>query len=127
MIISNSGGVTIMAAQKQAGELDRRITVQRAELATGGDYNEPQEAWTDIATVSARRADASAGEAYRAQEVGAEISTRFRVRWSALTASITPKDRVSYEGKLYNVTAVREPAGTRNQWLEIDCVARPDR
>jgi SPP1 family predicted phage head-tail adaptor len=116
-----------MPAQKQAGELDRRITIQRAELVAGGDYNEPLEVWSDLVTLWARRADASAGEAYRAQEVGASISTRFRVRYSTLNATITPKDRVSFKGDLYNITKIREPADTRNQWLEIDCVARADK
>lgn len=116
-----------MPAQKQSGVLDRRITVQRAALVAGGDYNEPQEVWSDLATLWARRNDASAGEAYRAQEIGAQISARFLVRYSSLTATITPKDRISFDGETYNVTATREPLGTRNQWIEIDAVARDDR
>lgn len=116
-----------MPAQKQAGVLDRRIVLQRAEMVAGGDYNEPQESWYNFATLWAKRADASAGEAYRAQEVGAQISTRFTVRYSILTASITPKDRIVFNSETFNVTATREPVGTRNQWIEIDAVARADR
>lgn len=116
-----------MPAQKQAGDLDRRITIQRAALTTGGGFNEPQETWTDLATVWAKRADASATEAYRAQEVGAQISTRFTIRYSTLAASITPKDRISFQGEIFNISAIREPVGTRNQWLELDAVARADR
>lgn len=116
-----------MPAHKQAGDLDRRITVQRATLVAGGDYNEPQEVWADLVILWARRADASAGETYKAQEVGASISTRFRVRYSTLNATITPKDRIAFDGASFNITAVREPAGTRRQWIEIDCVARADK
>lgn len=116
-----------MPAQRQAGILDRRVTIQRATLTAGGDYNEPQETWSDLATLWARRADISATEAYRAQEVGAEITTRFTVRYSTLSATITPKDRLVFDGETFNITRTMEPVGTRNQWIEIHAVARADR
>lgn len=116
-----------MPARKQAGELDRRITIERATITTGGGFNESQETWDDLATLWAKRADASAAEAYRAQEVGAQISTRFTIRYSTLAATFTPKDRVRFNGETFNITAIREPVGTRRQWLEIDAVARSDR
>jgi SPP1 family predicted phage head-tail adaptor len=106
-----------------AGELDRRITIQRATV-TPNEFNEPIETWGDLVTVWAKRRDASAAEAYRAQEVGAEITARFTVRWSMTVASVKPNDRVSFEGRLYNITAVRDVG--RRQWREIDAVARAD-
>ena len=112
-----------MAAPKQGGELDRKITIRRAELLPG-PFNEPEETWVDFRTVRAKRLDASAGESYRAQEVGAEITRRFQVRWSAAIATVTPKDRVQFNGIEHNVVAVRDLG--RNQWREIDCVARAD-
>lgn len=115
-----------MPAQLQAGDLDRRIVIQRATLSQGGGYNEPQETWATFLTVWAKRHDASAAEAYRAQEVDAQITTRFTIRYSTQAASITPKDRIVFDGRTYNITAVREPANTRNQWREIDAVARAD-
>lgn len=115
-----------MPAQLQAGDLDRRIRIERATLSVGGDYNEPQELWVMVVTVWAKRHDASAAEAYRAQEVGAQISTRFTVRYSSIVDTLTPKDRIVFDGKIFNITAIREPTGTRNQWREIDAVARAD-
>jgi len=116
-----------MPAQLQAGDLDRRITLQRATVTTSTPYNEPVEVWGDIGTISAQRADASAAEGYRAAEVGAQISTRFTVRYWSLTRGLTPKDRISFEGKLYNITATRERVGTTRQWIEIDAVASADK
>lgn len=104
-----------------AGALDRRIVVQRAALAAN-EFNEPIETWSTFATVWARKADATAGEAYRAQEVGAEITTRFTVRWSSDTATIDPRDRISFDGREYNIVAVRDIG--RQRWREIDAVAR---
>ena len=106
-----------------AGELDRRITIQRATV-TLNEFNEPIETWGDLTTVWAKRRDASATESYRAQEVGAQISTRFTIRWSTTVEGVTPTDRVSFDDRLYNITAVRDIG--RNQWREIDAVARAD-
>lgn len=112
-----------MAAVKRIGMLDRRIVVQRPTV-TYNSFNEAVESFGNYATVWAARTDASASESYRAQEVGAEITTRFTIRWNSVTRSINPKDRISYDGRTYNITAVRDVE--RNRWREIDCVARPD-
>jgi SPP1 family predicted phage head-tail adaptor len=106
-----------------AGGLNRHITLQRATV-TKNDFNEDVESWGVLAEVFAERRDASAGESYRAQEVGAEISTRFEIRHSSLVADLNPRDRLIYAGRIYNITGVREKQ--RNRWLEIDAVARPD-
>lgn len=113
-----------MAGQTQAGALDRRITIQRASVAASG-YNEPVETWSDLAEVFAQRYDASGYEQYRALEVGAQISTRFKVRYSADTAAVTEKDRILFEGKIYSITSCRRIG--RNQWIEFDAVARDDK
>jgi SPP1 family predicted phage head-tail adaptor len=100
-----------------------RVTIQRATI-TYNQFNEPVETWADLATVWAKRMDASAGESYRAQEVGAQITTRFTVLRTSVIANVNPKDRISYDGRTFNITAVREVK--RNRWLEIDAVARAE-
>lgn len=107
------------------GKLDRRITIQRATV-TYNEFNDPIESWSDLVTVWAKRTDASAAESYRAQEVGAQISARFTIRYSSDVADVNPKDRIVFGGRDYNITGVREPDSTRNQWIEIDAVARAD-
>lgn len=102
------------------GSRKERIMIQRATI-TDNEFNEPVETWDDLATVWAKRMDASAGESYRAQEVGAQITMRFTVLRTSTTASLTPKDRIVYEGRTFNITAVREVK--RNRWMEIDAVA----
>jgi SPP1 family predicted phage head-tail adaptor len=106
-----------------AGELDRQITIQRVTTTPNG-FNERIETWSDLAAVSARRRDASATESYRAQEVGAQITAHFTVRWSSQTADVNPRDRLTFDGRIYNITAVRDVG--RNHWREIDAVARAD-
>lgn len=106
-----------------AGRLDRRITIQRATVSPNS-FNESVETWHTLATVYVNSRAASAGESYRAQEVGAKISTRFIIRHSPVVADLNPRDRLVYGGLVHDITAVREKE--RNRWLEIDAVARPD-
>jgi SPP1 family predicted phage head-tail adaptor len=106
-----------------AASRNERITIQRVTI-TYNEFNEPIETWNDLATVWAKRQDASAGESYRAQEVGAQITMRFTVLRTSEIADMNPKDRIAYDGRTFNITAVREVK--RNRWLEIDAVARAE-
>ncbi len=101
----------------------KRITIQRATISYN-EFKEPVETWGDLATAWAKRMDASAGESYGAQEVGAQITTRFTVLRTTTIADVNPKDWIAYDGRTYNVMAVREVK--HNREIEIDAVARPD-
>ena len=107
----------------QAGKLDRRITLQRASTTKNG-FNEDVEAWGDIATVWASATPVSDAERVRAQQVGAVISMRFQIRFSTAVADLSPTDRLTYNGKTYNITAVKELG--RRQGLEITAATRSD-
>jgi SPP1 family predicted phage head-tail adaptor len=113
-------------ASKHYGDLDTRIDLQRA-TATRNELNEKILAWSTYRRVWAQKRDASGGESYRAQEVGAEISARFLVRWSSSTATITPTDRIEHGGAVYEITAVRDLIDEgRRTYREIDAVRRAD-
>lgn len=112
-----------MADKVNAGELDRRITIRRAAI-TLNEFNEPEETWSDLLTVWAKKMDASASESYRAREVGSELTARFTVRYSTVIAGVDPRDRLVYGGREYNITGVRDVG--RKTWREIDAVARSD-
>lgn len=106
-------------------KLDRLVEIQRGTVARNS-LGDPVETWATAGTVYATVADVSANEVYRAQEVGAQISTRFTVRYSRLTTRVSATDRIIWRGRIYNITQVREKTGTRNSWMEIDAVARDD-
>lgn len=106
-----------------SGDMNRRATLQRATVSRNS-FNEPIETWETLATVWVQKADVSAGEAFRAQEVGAQLTTRFRIRYSTTVATLNSRDRLTYNGETFNIVGVREKM--RNRWVEIDCVARND-
>jgi SPP1 family predicted phage head-tail adaptor len=105
------------------GELDEQLTFQRATLAANA-YNELVETWADYATVRAGHVDATFGETIRAAEVSAKITMHFTVRYSPESSTVTPKDRIIFEGKTFDIVGIRELE--RNHWLEVHAVARTD-
>lgn len=107
----------------RAGSLDRRLTLRRRVVTTNA-LNEDVETFPDLATVWASKADVSDAEKVRAQQVGAEITTRFVVRWSVDLATLNPKDRCACEGREYEITGVKEVG--RRDGIEITASARAD-
>lgn len=106
-----------------AGKLDRRIALQRF-TATRDALNNPVDAWLLLATVWASKLDVRDSERFAAKEVGAEIGTRFQLRYSATVADLNPKDRISYNGRTYDIVGVKEIG--RREGLEITAIARAD-
>ena len=107
----------------RAGDLDRRITIRRASFAPDA-FNEPVATWSDTATVWAAARHVTDAERFRAQEIGAEVTTRFTIRYSSEVADLGPTDRVAFDGREYNITGVRELG--RREWLEMGAVARAE-
>lgn len=115
-----------------AGTLDRRIQFRRGTLKTDGfgtrlEWNTADPAADNYgAPVWAEKADISDSERWRAGEVAAHVTTRFKVRYSSFSAGITPKDRLVLGGLTFDIHGLKEPPGTRRQWIEITATARND-
>lgn len=107
--------------------MDRRITILRA-ATTENDFGEAVTSWSDLVTVWAAKEDIRDGERFRAQEVAADITTRFRIRWSGAVDGVTPRDRVREERpfgeRTYNIVSCKEIG--RREGIEITASARID-
>lgn len=110
-------------AKLPAGDLDRRIVIQRATITYDG-LNNPQQSWATLATVWASKLDLYDSERLAAKEVGADMTTRFQIRYSTTVSGVNPKDRLTYAGKTYSIVNVKEIG--REQGLEITANARID-
>lgn len=107
------------------GKMDRRITLQMDGVETGRDeFNAPIYGTLET-TVWASKEDVSDVERVRAQEVGAEITTRFRIRWSEAVRRFDARGRVLFDGREYSVSGVKEIG--RREGLEITAAARAER
>lgn len=107
-----------------AGKLDRQVQFLRAELIDDGFGNMQGPFEPFGPPVFASKRDISDAERFSAGQVQATITTRFTVRWSSLTTGILPSDRLSCEGREYNITGIKETPDQRRRMLELTCSAR---
>lgn len=108
-----------------AGNMDRRIVIQRATV-TQNALNEDVQSWATYATVWASRKDVSDGEKLAGGQIGASLSSRFVIRSNATTKAIKPSDRVSYDGAIWSIFGIKETTEGRNQFLEITAAKDAD-
>lgn len=116
-------GIPRRSIDMHAGKLDRRITLQRY-TETRDEFNAPVQSWSDLATVAAAVEHIRDAERWTAQEVGAEATMRFQIRYWSDVATINAKDRLIYEGDTFDITAVKELG--RHAGLEITAAKRGD-
>lgn len=109
-----------------AGQLDRKITLQRQGAdVDNGLGTEPGE-WATLATVCARLMPMSGAERLAALENAAFASARFMIRKSSDVEDLNAKDRIEYpvgSEAYHNIVNVREEG---RAFLVIDAVARGD-
>jgi SPP1 family predicted phage head-tail adaptor len=88
-----------------SSKYDRRITLQRLTLAAIDANGSSAQSYTDYATVSAKKIDAGGREYFAAQQVQAELATRFEIRYRT---DVLPTDRISFAGKSFNISHMAE-------------------
>lgn len=107
-----------------AGNLDRRIQILRNDPtadALGGQADD----WREIATVWASKLEISDAERLRASEEGSTVTMRFQIRWSPTVADLDPRDRLVFDGRTFDISAVKEIG--RRDGLELTAGARAER
>lgn len=106
-----------------AAILNVTILLERATITRDG-FGEGAQTWATLATRRAQRLDVSDAEALRAGEVGAQLTTRFVIRYSGEVADLNARDRLTLDGEVYNIVGVKEK--TRKRWIEISAARRSD-
>lgn len=110
-----------------AGKLNRKIIIQRATV-TKDALNNDVPGWENVlpgdGKVWASKRDASARERLSASEMGADITTIFKVRYSSDIALTNPRDRILLDERAYEIVGVTE-IGYRDG-LQITAMARAE-
>lgn len=114
-----------------SGALDRQVALQRKTI-TSNAFGEPVETWQDLAVVFAQKIEITGAEAVRADEVAAQITTQFLIRYTQFRPALNPRDRLLFnedggppeDGLVFNIRRVSS-VGRRNGHL-IDAWARAD-
>ena len=106
-----------------AGQLDRRITLERQGAETDDGYTTVPGEWGTLAEVWAKLMPMSGAERLAALQNAAFANCRFQIRKSTQVADLNAKDRLVFENVAYDIANVR-PEG--RAFLVIDAVARND-
>jgi SPP1 family predicted phage head-tail adaptor len=103
--------------------MDRMITLLEPVQSVDA-IGSPIVTWTDRGKVPASSMPIRDGERFANSEVMASATHRFQTRYSMLTASVNAKWRLSFEGRGFDVVAVKELG--RLEGVEITASARAD-
>lgn len=106
----------------QAGQLDRRVTLQQPTTVDDGYTRTP--GFADVVTVWASRAKAGANKRLAASQVGSSITHSFLIRWSSQVAGLSTQWRLLCEGAPYEIVAHDEVG--RREGILIEAVAAAD-
>lgn len=106
-----------------AGRLDVRIVILRA-TSTPNAMNEAVETWNTLATVWASKTPVMDGEKWAAGQTLADATVRFTIRWSSAVADVNPRDRISYDGRTWDIQGVKDMG--RDAYREITATARAE-
>lgn len=99
----------------RAGKLDKTIELQRHTVAVD-DYGTPTEGWATVATIRAQVLQSSTEEFLRSFGTTSDTAIIFRIRHMD---GLTPTDRVLFDGKAYDLKAVKELG--RRAGLDLRC------
>lgn len=109
-----------------AGVLNRRIVIERQTTGRDDYGGVTQGTWETLATVWARRSDASDAETFAAGEKSATRKTRWLVRSSTVSLTFNAKDRLVYKSANYEIIGIKEATRDGRAFLEITTVVRND-
>jgi head-tail adaptor len=105
------------------GRLDRRVTLER-KTVTHSASGAPIETWSSLATRSASVNPVSGSERFTDPQIVARDQTEFQMRWSPGIADLSPVDRITYGGNVWDILAVSEIG--RREGLKIIAQRRAD-
>lgn len=89
----------------RAGQLDRDITLKHRVTAAADVNGSKAQTFVTYVTVPAQKIDAGGREYFAGQQVQAEITTRFKIRFRD---DVVPTDRIDFDGKSFNISHVQE-------------------
>jgi head-tail adaptor len=107
---------------RQAGKMDRVLTIQRLTAGAPDTYGVPTETWTDLVTLRAVKLE---GVAADTEHSGIAITdTRVKLQtW--FYSGLTLEDRATYEGATYQIKYLSEIGRRRGLEIHIELLGVP--
>ena len=92
--------------QTHTSKYNRRVSLQSATTISSLT-GEPEKTWSTYATVWAAIRTLSGRERNAAQQVQATQTHEVTIRYSSEVADVTPKDRILYGSRIFDIQDVR--------------------
>lgn len=92
----------------QSGDLNKRVRILRHRADATNAFGEPEDSWTPCETVWAAKTDVSDAERVKAQGVGVALTSRFVVRRSRVTETVTFQDRLWFRTQTFEITGLKD-------------------
>jgi SPP1 family predicted phage head-tail adaptor len=89
----------------RARRLKHKITIQNV-TETQDSYGQPKESWATYAVRDAEIIPATGNEYYTSQQIYSEKTIRFRLRYDNTVRQVTPKMRISYDSRTFDIESV---------------------
>jgi SPP1 family predicted phage head-tail adaptor len=99
----------------RAGNLDRRITIQRFTVIGDDGFGNEIRDWADLATVWAQVTQASGREFFAQAAIQADTKVVFKIRY---LPGLTVTDRILYNGVLHDLHEVKELGRREGQEIQ---------
>ncbi len=98
----------------QAGTLKDRVELQRVAV-TVDSHGDQTKTWSTLATVWSQKIELTGRERQVASLILADVTHEFRIR-KRVDLALTPKDRVKFGARIFDIRAVIERADRRDEW-----------
>lgn len=102
----------------QAGKLRHRVTLQARVQVQNQTSGAVETTWANVSSLWAEVVPLSAREFIAAQATQNEITTRITIRYRN---GVTPKHRILFRGKIYNIEGVLPDAVSGREYLTLPC------
>jgi len=106
-----------------AGRLKYRVTIQRYTEsidAVGGQVK----TWANLITRKASVVPLNGNEYFTAQQLTVDVNVRIRLRWDSVLATVTPKDRIVWGSKIFDIITHINPMES-NREIILMCQENP--
>ena len=101
----------------RSGPLREKVIVQ-VTTPSQDSYGEPIDSWGTYVTRWAEVTPINGTEKWAGNENLAQVTHRFRIRYDSSTKSITPKHRISYDSRIFDILSATN-TGTRDREIII--------
>lgn len=101
-----------------AGKLRHRVSLQKPVKTQNPSTGAVVNSWQETAKLWAEVAPLSAREFVAAQATQSEVTTRITIRFRS---DVTPKNRIVYAGKIFNIEGVLADDKSGRDYLTLPC------